>query len=208
MASRKALVQNEKGYNLSEELNSLHGEILKCRLCQDEFGFEPRPIVQGNANAKIMQIGQAPSKTVQKTGRPFDDASGVKLKKEWYQISDPVFYDPNNFYIASMAHCFPGKSPGGGDRKPPRRCGELWLSKEMELVNNEIYIIIGSYASSFFFPKEKITSLIFQDMQIHGRLAYILPHPSPLNVKWFKDNPRFIKERMPEIRKVIHKILV
>lgn len=207
MISRKTFKGNKEEHSLCSKLDSLHEKILECRLCCNEFGFEPRPIVQGNENAKVMQISQAPSKTVHKTGRPFNDASGVKLKREWYQISDSMFYDPNNFYIASMAHCFPGKIPGGGDRKPPRRCSELWLSKEMELVNNGIYIIIGSYASNFFFPREKITSLVFQDREIHGRPAYVLPHPSPLNVKWFMDNPEFIEERMPKIRRTIHKIL-
>ncbi|HZK02773.1 MAG TPA: uracil-DNA glycosylase family protein, partial [Anaerovoracaceae bacterium] len=188
-------------------LEQLQNQILKCRLCEDEFGFEPRPVVQGKKDAKIMQIGQAPSKSVHETGRPFNDASGKKLKEEWYRISDSSFYDPNNFYIASMAHCFPGKAQGGGDKKPPKICSNRWLLKEMELVNNEIYIIVGGYAAGFFFRGDKVTSLVFEDREIYGKPAYILPHPSPLNVKWFLDNPLFFEERMPWIRKEIHRIL-
>ena len=196
------IVDNDKN-----RLVSLQNQILQCRVCQDTFGFEPHPIVQGDYNAKIMQISQAPSRSVHETGKPFNDASGKKLRGEWYQISDEIFYNPANFYIVSMAHCFPGKSSGGGDRRPPKICSEQWLSKEMELVDNEIYIIIGGFAAEYFFPGEKITSLAFEDKKINGKPAYILPHPSPLNMKWFRDNPQFTAERVPNIRNEVHKIL-
>ncbi|MGF7142059.1 uracil-DNA glycosylase family 4 [Anaerotaenia torta] len=191
----------------SSKLAELHRQILQCRQCQDIFGFEPRPIVLGHQNARIMQISQAPSKTVHETGRPFNDISGRKLRGEWYQISYEDFYNPDHFYIVSMAHCYPGKAPGGGDRRPPKECSKQWLVKEMELVNNEIYIIIGGIAAEFFFPGEKITSLAFENKEINGKPAYILPHPSPLNVKWLKDYPQFEKDRIHEIRKAVHKVL-
>lgn len=190
-----------------DELIHLQNQILQCRSCRDLFGFEPHPIVSGNYNAKIMQISQAPSKSVHETGKPFNDASGRKLRKEWYHISDETFYDPDNFYIVSMAHCYPGKGPGKGDRRPPRICSERWLLKEMELVCNEIYILIGGIAAEYFFPGEKIATLAFEDRQINGKPAYILPHPSPLNMKWFKDYPEFTEKRIFKIQEEIHKVL-
>jgi len=192
---------------MNNTLFNLQNQISECRLCKDMFGFEPHPIVLGNHNAKIMQISQAPSKSVHETGKPFNDASGRRLRREWYHISDEDFYDPNNFYIVSMAHCYPGKAPGGGDRRPPKICSRRWLLKEIELVDNEIYILIGGIASEFFFPGEKITSLAFEDRQINGKPAYILLHPSPLNMKWFKDHPQFTEERILKIQKEVHKAL-
>ncbi len=189
------------------KLADLQNQISKCRLCRDAFGFEPHPIIQGNENAKIMQISQAPSKRVYETGRPFNDVSGKRLRGEWYRISDEVFYNPDYFYIASMAHCYPGKAPGGGDSHPLRICSKTWLLKEMELVDNEIYILIGGIAAEFFFPGEKITSLAFEDRQINGKPAYILPHPSPLNMKWFRDYPQFTAERIFKIQEEVHKVL-
>ena len=198
---------NQKNNQNQTNLVQLQNQILQCRFCQEDFGFEPHPVIQGNSGAKIMQISQAPSKNVHETGRPFDDASGKKLRKEWYGISDEDFYNPDFFYIVSMAHCYPGKSPGGGDRRPPKICSRQWLVKEMALVENEIYIIIGSYAAEFFFPGQKITTLAFEDKKINGKPAYILPHPSPLNMKWFKDYPEFTERRVLEIRKAVHQVL-
>ncbi len=130
--------------------DKLKEEILSCHMCEDKFGFKPQPIFLGNVNSKIMHISQAPSQNVQKTLKPFDDASGKRLRNEWYHISDDTFYNPDNFYFTAIAHCYPGKSPNGGDMLPPKSCAKLWLQKEVELVNNKIFILIGREAAKFF----------------------------------------------------------
>lgn len=190
-----------------EKLQNLHHKIRACRHCQAEFGHQPHPIVFGSSRAKIMQISQAPSRTVHDTGKPFHDASGKRLRSEWYQITDELFYQPDNFYIVSIAHCYPGKNPGGGDRRPPVSCADRWLIQELELVQNEIYILIGGIAATYFFPGQPLTSLVFQDLTIHGKPAYILPHPSPLNMKWFRDHPEFMETRLPKVRAAVHTVL-
>lgn len=39
------------------------------------------------------------------------------------------------------------------------------------------------------------------------KLTIVLPHPSPLNIKWFKDHPGFMKKRILEVRKIINAVL-
>src|SRR5699024_767297 len=109
-------------------------EIKQCRICQERFNFEPAPIIFGSHQSKIVQISQAPSKNVHESGKPFTDASGKKLKYTWYQITDAEFYNPNNFYIGAMAHCYPGKNNQGGDKLPPKICTKLWVEKELKLI--------------------------------------------------------------------------
>lgn len=190
-----------------EKFQNLQSQIQACRHCQLDFGFEPHPIVFGNPHAKIMQISQAPSRTVHNTGKPFNDASGRRLRSEWYKISDETFYNPDNFYIVSVAHCYPGKLPRGGDRRPPKCCANKWLVQELKLVRNEIYILIGSAAAAYFFPGEKLTSLVFQNLKMNGKMTFVLPHPSPLNMKWFQDYPEFLEKRVLEVEKVVHEVL-
>lgn len=192
---------------MKNELNELIADLKKCKLCKEKFGFEPHPVFLGNQNSKIVQISQAPSATVHKTLKPFTDQSGKRLKYEWYQISDEEFYNPDNFYIAALAHCYPGKDKNGDDKMPPKICYEKWIKKELELINNKIYIIIGAKAAKVFFPNENFNELIFKDNLINDKLAIVLPHPSPLNIKWFKEHPLFIKKRIFEIRNTISKML-
>lgn len=187
--------------------NELKQEILNCRRCREKFGFEPHPVVMGNANSRIIHISQAPSQNVYNTLKPWNDASGNRLRNEWYHISDEVFYNPDNFYFTSIAHCYPGKSSNGGDRLPPKICAKTWLVREIEAVNNKMFILVGSKAADFFFPNKDFTSLVFKDHVINGKSAYVLPHPSPLNIKWFKDNPDFLNVRVKEIETKVHEVL-
>jgi len=192
---------------MANDFSELVGEIKACRECRSLFGFEPNPVFGGNENAKILQISQAPSQNAFKTGKCFNDASGRKLRNKWYQISDEDFYNKDNFFISGVGHCYPGKSVNGGDKKPPKGCADRWLRQEIKFVNSKLIILIGRCPASYFFPNEDFSSLIFKNQEIDGKLTTVLPHPSPLNQKWFKDHPDFESKRLPEIRKIIHNLL-
>jgi len=190
-----------------KEFEKFVKKLNECRICESLFGFEPRPVQWGHLNSKIMQIGQAPSETVHQTGKPFTDQSGKRLLSEWYQISDEEFYNEDNFYIAPLAHCYPGKDKNGNDKNPPKICFKTWGVKELEIINNEIYIILGSKAAKVLFPDEKFDDLVFKDNYLNNKLAIVLPHPSPANNRWLKKHPKFKESRLPYVREIIKKTL-
>lgn len=37
--------------------------------------------------------------------------------------------------------------------------------------------------------------------------TFVLPHPSPLNIKWFRGHPAFEEERMKTVSEIIHEVL-
>ena len=187
------------------ELEKLQAQLRACRHC--EGMLEPRPVVHGNPGAPILQVSQAPGRKVHETGIPFNDASGRRLRQDWYQISDAQFYDPDLFYITSMGHCYPGKGKTG-DKKPPRCCFDMWTRREIELKpGTRMMLVIGREAASRLFPKREFTELVFQDQEYDGIPCYVLPHPSPLNVRWFRMHPEFETQRMPVIREKLHQVL-
>lgn len=188
------------------DLKNYQEQIKACRLCQEEFGFEPRPIVWGTSQAKIVQIGQAPSIHVHEGGIPFQDASGKKLIHEWYQLTEEEFYNQDFIYMTMMAHCYPGKAKQGGDKKPPLRCARRWLDEELSMIENQCYLIVGSYAKNYFFPAQSLEECVFTTQELYGKPAYVIPHPSPLNNRWIKKHPEFA-ERMGEIRTCIHQLI-
>lgn len=191
-----------------DKLRALHEQLAACRHCQAQFGYEPHPIVWGAPGAKIMQISQAPSLNVHELGRPFADLSGKRLRQQWYWVSEEQFYDKSLFYITTVGHCFPGKGRNNYDKKPPRCCYEMWTRKEIELMDScELYILVGQEAASRIFPGRKLSDLAFEDLTLNGKPCFVLPHPSPLNRKWFMDHPAFLEERMPKIRKAVHDVI-
>lgn len=192
--------------NREEEFLKLKKQIENCRVCKENFGFEPKPLVWGSYNAKIVQISQAPSLTTNRTGHVWADKGGERLKYEWYQIPDEIFYDQNIFYITAISHCYPGRNKSG-DKSPPIVCAKTWLTKELELLDPKLFIVIGSYAAKFLFPKKDFTFLVFEDLTLKGKPCFVLPHPSPQNIKWFRDHPEFEKNRLPRIRAKIKRII-
>ena len=161
----------------------------------------------GNQDAKIVHISQAPSLSVIKNQKPFSDKSGKKLRKEWYNISDETFYNPDNFYFTAIGMYFPGKDAKGADKKPTYNWAEKWLKKELKYLNPDLFIIVGKVAADFFFPKQDFNKLVFSDQAINEIETIVLPHPSPANIRWFMQHPDFKEKRLPEIQKIIHKAL-
>jgi len=184
----------------------LKKEIENCRFCEESFGFIPHPIFWGNKNARIAQISQAPSLSVHNSGKPFTDMSGKTLR-EWYQIKEDIFYNKDNFFIGAIAHCYPGKDKKGNDKKPPKCCFNKWVNKELKLLNNEIYIIIGAASAKIFFPNEAFETLVFKNNYWNNKLALVIPHPSPLNRRWIKAHSEFMSKRIYEIRDIINSVL-
>lgn len=188
-------------------------KLKNCKFCKSvlKLNFEPRPLVWGNQNAKIVQISQAPSFHASSYGKPFStsdnepDASGKQLLK-WYDVPREVFYNPDYFYITAIAHCFPGKNKGG-DAAPPIKCAELWLWKELSYLNPKLFLIVGRHASNFIYPGKDFTKLVFTNQNLLNKPAFVLPHPSPANKKWFKDHPEFERKRLKEIREAIKYVL-
>ena len=65
-------------------------QVSKCVICEPHLPLGARPVIQFNANARILIAGQAPGIKVHETGKPFNDASGNRLR-EWLGLSVDEF---------------------------------------------------------------------------------------------------------------------
>jgi hypothetical protein len=105
------------------DLDALLARIAACRLCRDAprgapLPHEPRPVVRFSSTARLLIAGQAPGVRVHRSGLPFDDPSGERLR-DWMGIDRATFYDTARIAIAPMGFCFPGLDAKGSDL-PPR----------------------------------------------------------------------------------------
>lgn len=138
---------------------------------------------------------------------PFSDPSGKRLR-EWLNVSEEEFYDPDLFYFGMSAHCFPGKSSNRHDAKPPKICFEKWGLKEIEGLDHvQMILVLGMEGARRLLGSGKLEDLAFEDHQIRGVPVYVLPHPSPLNALWVKKHPDFESKRLPIIQKKLRTIL-
>ena len=97
-------------------------KIKACDLCGDDLPLGPRPVVQVHAKAKILISGQAPGIKVHRSGVPFDDASGERLRL-WMGIDRTTFYDPFQIAIVPMGLLL---SWQGDFRRPPPSEALCW----------------------------------------------------------------------------------
>lgn len=192
--------------NHSVACQRLIQEVLACTAC-DSLPLGPRPILQFSKTSKILIAGQAPGRITHAKGIPFDDPSGNRLR-DWLGMDRQAFYDPSLMAIIPMAFCFPGTGKGG-DLAPPPQCAELWraqLLQQMQAV--ELTIIIGKYALDWHLPETKGQSVtdIVKNWREYWPSVLPLPHPSPRNNRWLKNNPWFAAELLPVLKAAITEI--
>lgn len=189
------------------DLNSLLSEVHRCRLCANDLPLGPRPVLQCSTSARILIAGQAPGSKVHASGIPFDDASGNRLR-DWMGVSRNQFYDATRIAILPMGFCYPGTGKSG-DLAPRPECAATWresLLAQMQQV--ELTLVLGKYALDYHFDaKAKNLTELVRSWRCYWPNRLPLPHPSPRNNRWLKQNPWFADELLPELGTRIKHIL-
>lgn len=191
----------------AEQLDQLVAQIRKCTLCTD-LPLGPKPIVQASVDAKILIVGQAPGHITHAKGRPFDDASGKRLRA-WLGIAEDVFYDAAKIAILPMGFCFPG-SGGGGDAAPRPECARHWRRPLLDAMPRvELSILLGRHALDWHIGDRGGANLTdtVRNWRQYWPQNLPLPHPSPRNNRWLKRNPWFETEIIPVLQKRVGQLL-
>jgi uracil-DNA glycosylase len=188
-------------------LDALLAEVRACTICAKHLPLGPRPIVRGEASARLLIVSQAPGTRVHMTGLSFNDRSGDRLR-EWLGITRKTFYDAARVGIVGMAFCYPGVDAKGGDLPPRRECAPRWHGPILErLPKVELTLLVGSYAIDYYLgeaARRTMTETV-QAWREHLPRYFALPHPSWRNTAWLRRNPWFERELVPELRRRVRK---
>ena len=182
--------------------DQLKSEIKQCRLCETELEAGANPVVQLHPEARILIAGQAPGKKAHLSSVPFDDASGERLR-HWMGIDKDLFYNESKIAILPMGFCYPGKGKSG-DLPPRKECTLQWRVRVLDtLPDIRLTLLIGQYAMKWHLgtSMEKNLTETVRAWRQYSDTILPLPHPSPRNFSWFKNNPWFEQELLPTLRK-------
>ncbi|MFG6485526.1 uracil-DNA glycosylase family protein [Roseateles sp. BYS78W] len=192
---------------MATALQRLLPELRACAVCEPHLPLGAKPIFQLDRRAPILIAGQAPGRVAHEKGRPFDDASGDRLRA-WLGVPRETFYDPRCFAIVPMGMCFPGTGKGG-DLPPRPECAPLWRDRVLAaLPGIRLTLAIGSHALGWHLRrKASVDELVagWREGLAHGLLP--LPHPSPRNQRWLRDRPWFEAEVLPALREEVAQAL-
>jgi uracil-DNA glycosylase len=186
---------------LPTRLPLLLKEVRACTICAAHLPLGPRPVLQVDAKARILIVGQAPGSKVHASGVPFDDASGDRLR-QWMGVERALFYDSKTVAILPMGFCYPGTGKSG-DLPPRRECAPQWRAPLLAAMPNiELTLVIGQYAIAWHLPDVSATNLTetVRAWREHWPAVLPLPHPSPRNNIWLKANPWFNDEVVPMLQ--------
>jgi uracil-DNA glycosylase family 4 len=187
-----------------ERLVALQREHRGCTRCVIAGHIAmANPVFSGRADQEILLVGQAPGPVEQDQTRPFAGRAGRQLMR-WLQRAG--FRDEDDvrarIYMTSMTTCFPGRAPGGGDRRPSAAEVALcrpWLDSALELLQPRLILPVGGLAISRFLPGRRLDDVIghafgpdghrLDDTQTGQAILVPLPHPSGQS-RWNNDPAR------------------
>lgn len=155
-----------------EELRKECLKCYKCSLCNTRTNIV---FSDGNCDAKILLIGEAPGADEDETGTPFVGRAGKYLTQ---LIEESGLSRKNDFYIANTIKCRPPKNRVPSDEE--KSLCEKYLLKQIEIVKPKVIVLCGATsAKSFLGDKIKITQIRGNWYKILDNIdATVILHPS------------------------------
>ena len=130
---------------------------------------------EGNPDADLVIIGEAPGEEEDKTGRPFVGQAGQLLDK----ILDSVNIHRDDIYITNIVKYRP---PGNRNPTPAEiAASEALVQEQLKCIRPQIIATLGNIATQYFLDsKEGITKTHGKWYSWHGVSVYPMYHPAYL----------------------------
>jgi len=119
----------------------------KCELCKTRTQAVPG---DGNLNAEIMFVGEAPGKNEDLKGVPFVGRAGKLLD----EMLNKIGLERKDVYITNIVKCRP---PENRDPTPNEKkiCSEH-LDKQIEKMKPKVIVCLGRHSAGYLFEKYEI----------------------------------------------------
>jgi DNA polymerase len=186
----------------NETLEDIHGDIGDCKRCGLCEGRTHIVHSEGNPQARLMFVGEAPGADEDAQARPFVGRAGQLLNK----IIEAIGMKREEVFIGNINRCRP---PANRAPMPDEAAAcKPFLMREIAVVRPDVIVVMGNTAmKNLLGTKEGITKLrgIFQDY--HGvkvmptfHPAYLLRDPSKKRETWedMKKVRDYLKEKQNE----------
>jgi len=124
-----------------KELEKIAEEVRRC--CQCGLGSSRTNTVpgEGNPNARILFVGEAPGADEDAQGRPFVGRAGKLLDK----VIEACGLKRSDVFIANILKCRP---PENRDPRPEEIISCLpYLQRQIEIIDPEIIVALGAHAA-------------------------------------------------------------
>lgn len=163
-----------------KEIEELKKEVLGCRKCP-LYKTRKNPVFgEGNTNAKIMIIAEAPGRWEDVKGRPFVGAAGKVLD----ELLESIEIKRKDVFICNVLKCRPvalslqNRAPSLEEIKA---CSP-YLLRQIKIIKPEIICTLGNYSTAFIFEKCGLKEWVQGISRIHGKVFKIKSPQASLKV--------------------------
>ncbi len=171
-----AFKEDEPDLTLPNTLEKLRKQSLECHLCDLSKSRTQVVFGEGNEDAEIMFVGEAPGMSEDSSGKPFIGKSGDMLTK---MIENVLLIPRTETYITNIVKCRPANnaepSPSEAHSCHP------YLLKQIELIKPKIIVALGATAYHYLSGDDSPISKVRGNIQEQHRYK-LMPtyHPSYL----------------------------
>ncbi len=154
-------------------LDQIAADIVKNNVCPDLAKSANHLVFgEGNPDAKIIFIGEAPGKNEDLTGLPFIGAAGRILD----ELLASIKLARKDVYITSILKYRP---PNNRDPRPEEKTA-FWpyLSAQLEVIEPQLIVALGRHAANCFLPDLQISKAHGQAQAWEGYTLLPLYHPA------------------------------
>ena len=164
---------NHESMDKVKLLEELGKEIQECKKC-DLYKHRKQAVLgEGNPNAKLMFVGEAPGADEDRLGRPFVGRAGQLLTK----LIEATGHKREEFYITNVNKCRP---PGNRTPTPwEQEACFPFLERQIEIINPKILCLLGAAAARAFLKRPvSITKERGEVLNWNGKKLILTLHPA------------------------------
>jgi uracil-DNA glycosylase family 4 len=154
-------------------LVQIAAEIVQHNVCPDLAKTAKHLVFgEGNPNADVIFIGEAPGKNEDLTGRPFIGAAGKFLN----ELLESIGLQRDDVYITSILKYRP---PNNRDPKPDEKTA-FWpyLLAQLEVIKPTLVVTLGRHSTNCFLPDVQISKVHGEPLKWQGYNLLPLYHPA------------------------------
>lgn len=186
-----------------ENLEKLREEILRCQRCRLYKTARQAVPGEGDPNAKIFLIGEAPGFWEDQKGRPFVGEAGQILE----ELLSSVGLKREEVFTANVIKHRPPQNRDPQEEEI-QAC-RPWLWDQIRIIDPPLIIALGRFALEAFFPGEKISRVHGQKKlySFNRKRKIVIPMFHPAAVLWNRRTQVLLEEDFLKIRPIIKEII-
>ena len=134
------------------QIDQVKADILANNICPELAASATQLVIgDGNLDAEIVFIGEAPGKNEDEHGLPFVGAAGKFLNEMWAQAG----LVRGDVYITNIVKYRP---PNNRDPLPEEKKA-FWpyLVRQLDIINPKVIVTLGRHSMEYFLPDAKIS---------------------------------------------------